>query len=203
MPQGILPIEFLIAAPLEAVVKAQAMAAHTTAEFVNDVGFEQDRDGTRRARMVDFEYTHPRADPNNPGEVIDTPVRVRVPLLSMISIPNVQVDEASVDLHLRVHGHQPATEQPRVSGEIKETEALRRESLATNLNLKADLQPRLLPTLQQRARLVGSVTGSQIAEQTASLKISIKIKQAVAPEGLAQILSLLGEATTARPIEGT
>jgi hypothetical protein len=186
--QGILPIEFLIAAPLEALVRAQAMAARTTAEFVGEVGFETDKEGISRARMLDFEYVHPRADPNNPGNVVDTPVRVRVPVLAMLSIPNVAVEEASVDLHLRVVGQQP----------VEATRATASTTIASKESITASKLP--LPMPENRMRMIGTLAAPKYAEQSASLRVSIKIKQAAAPEGLSQILHLLGEATTARPI---
>jgi hypothetical protein len=189
MSQGILPIEYLIAAPLEALVRAQALAARTTVEFVEQVGFEQGEDGVSRARMLDFEYVHPRVDPDDPGNMVDTPVRVRVPALSLLPVPHVVVDEATVDLHLRVVGQQPAAETPslRPAGSTVE-----RKVLSTAPTFSFPLPPNAV-------RLVGTLTAPKIAEQTASLKVTIKLKQTVAPEGLNQILALLGEATTARP----
>jgi hypothetical protein len=170
--QGVLPIEYLLAAPLEALVRAQAMAARTTADFVGEVGFDVDKDGVSRARMLDFEYVHPQSDPDQPGNRVDTPVRVRVPVLSLLAIPNVMVDEATIELQVRVVG----TQEARVG------------SLP-------------LPMPENRIRMMGSYASPKLAEQSASLKVSIKLKQAPPPEGLSQLLSLLGEATTARPIQ--
>jgi len=188
MQQGILPIEYLIAAPLEAIVRAQAMSARTTAEFVGEVGFETDKDGVSRARMVDFEYSHPRADADNPGNMIDTQVKVRVPVLSLMSIPSVTIDEASVELQVRVTGHQP----------VEAT----RPTTAVPTNKRVFEGIGSLPLQVNRLRMVGAVTAPKLAEQTSSLKISIKLKQSPTPEGLSQILSLLGESTTARPVTG-
>jgi len=190
MQQGTMPIEYLIAAPLEAIVRAQAMSARTTAEFVGEVGFETDKEGVSRVRMIDFEYSHPRADADNPGNMIDTQVKVRVPVLSLLSIPSVTIDEASVELQLRVTGHQPV--QP-----IRPTTAA-----PANTRLAEGIGTRLLPLQENRMRMVGAVTAPKLADQTSSLKISIKLKQSPTPEGLAQILSLLGESTTARPVTG-
>lgn len=192
--QGILPIELLLAAPLESVVRAQAMAARTTAEFVGEAGFETDKDGISRVRMVDFEYIHPRSDPDQPGNRIDTPVRVRVPVLSLLTIPNVTVDEATVEFQLRVVGAQDP--EP-----VKPTEGSRptRTTAAATARIPAALP---LPFQANRVRMLGAVTSPRAAEQSASLKVIIKMKQAPPPEGLSQILGLLGEATTARPSKG-
>lgn len=181
--QGLLPIEYLIAAPLEALVRAQALAARTTAEFVGEVGFETDKDGVSRARMVDFEYIHPTADPDQPGNMIEEPVRVRVPVLSLLTVPNVAVEEATVELNLRVVGQQP-TEPEKPNTEPTRPVAGRTAAVFPAPN---------------RLRMVGAITAPKLAEQSASLKVSIKLKQVPAPEGLSQIMQLLGEGITARP----
>jgi len=191
MQQGILPLEYLIAGPLEALVKAQTLSARTTAEFVGEVGFETDEKGVSRVRMVDFEYVHPRADPDNPGHVIDTPVKVRVPLLSLLQVPSIAVEEASLELNLRVVGQQPVQrpQLDRVTGAAKFASGARPG--ATSLPIEMAPSP---------VRMIGSLTTPKLAEQTASMKVSIKLKQAPVPEGLSQILHLLGDATTARPV---
>lgn len=192
VPQGILPIEYLLAAPLEALVRAQAMAAQTTADFVGQVGFETAEDGITRARMVDFEYVHSQADPNQPGNMVDTPVRVRVPVLSLLTVPNVTVEEASIDLQLRIMGQQPPSEQPTTAPTLRNS-------------VKAGAQPigragLLAPS--SGLRLVGAIAPPKLADQSASLKVAIKLKQAATPTGIQQILDLLGEATAAHPADG-
>lgn len=189
VPQGILPIEYLLAAPLEALVRAQAMAAQTTADFVGQVGFETAEDGVTRARMVDFEYLHSQADPNQPGNMLDTPVRVRVPVLSLLTVPNVTVEEASVDLQLRIMGQQaPETEKPTTAPVTR----------GTPVKTQASLRSPLLP-IASGLRLVGSIAPPKMADQSASLKVAIKLKQAPTPTGIQQILDLLGESTAAHP----
>lgn len=192
VPQGILPIEYLLAAPLEALVRAQAMAAQTTADFVGQVGFETAEDGVTRARMVDFEYLHSQADPNQPGNMLDTPVRVRVPVLSLLTVPNVTVEEASVDLQLRIMGQQaPDAERPTTAPVTRQSPARTQSSLRTAL----------LP-VSSGLRLVGSIAPPKMADQSASLKVAIKLKQAPTPTGIQQILDLLGESTAAHPADG-
>lgn len=184
VPQGILPIEYLLAAPLEALVRAQAMAAQTTADFVGQVGFEMAEDGVTRARMVDFEYLHSQADPNQPGNMLDTPVRVRVPLLSLLTVPSVTVEEASVDLQLRIMGQQ--AERPNEKPKLE----------------PGRLQRGALLQAPAGVRLVGSIAPPKLADQSASLKVAIKLKQAPTPPGIQQILDLLGESTAAQPTDG-
>jgi hypothetical protein len=188
MQQGVLPLEYLIAAPLEALVRAQALSARTTAEFVSDVGFETDEKGVSHARMVDFEYMTPRTNPDNPSESVDTPVRVRVPVLTLLQVPNVAVEEASVELSLRV-----ATAPVQ---EVRPASLAARQSATAGSARLTAFPIELAPS---PVRMIGTVTAPKLAEQTASLKVTIKLKQAPTPEGLTQILSLLGDATTARP----
>lgn len=191
--QGILPLEYLIAAPLEALVRAQALSARTTADFVSEVGFETDEKGVSHARMVDFEYVTSRTNPENPSEVVDTPVRVRIPVLTLLQVPNVAVEEANLELNLRVSTAPAEGLRPQVASgrtlPAGTTEKLAGERLAA-------FPIRLAPS---PVRMVGSVTAPKLAEQTSSMKVTIKLKQAPTPEGLTQILNLLGDATMARP----
>src|SRR5690348_8170587 len=92
-----LTLEQLIAAPLRAIVMGQEAAAQATAEFVSEVGFEAKAGGSPTVRMVEFDYVHPMPDPENPGAVIPTPTRVRVPLLTMVPVPNMRLAEATVN----------------------------------------------------------------------------------------------------------
>lgn len=48
-----IPFEAIIAGPLTAVIKAQAMAARTTVQFIESVGFQQDENKKNIATMLE------------------------------------------------------------------------------------------------------------------------------------------------------
>src|SRR6267378_1055344 len=98
-----LTLEQLISAPLRALVLGQQEATQTTADFLSQLGFES-AGGKVSARTVEFEYLHPVPDPANPGSTIDTPTRMRVPLLTMLPLPNLRISEANVGFGANVVG---------------------------------------------------------------------------------------------------
>lgn len=86
----------LIGSPLGAAAQASIFLAHSTAEFINQVGF--DTDGT--ARQVSFQYH--QAVPDTDGHLHRQEMRVELPLLSVVPIPNLQIDEVRVLFDMEV-----------------------------------------------------------------------------------------------------
>ena len=82
-----LPIENLIAAPLMAACEGQKALAQSTAQFITEVGM--DKDG--KTRSVAFKY----ADGTES-------VALDVPLLSIINIPSLCVDEIDINFDMEV-----------------------------------------------------------------------------------------------------
>jgi hypothetical protein len=77
------------AGPLVAVVNAQAQAALSSANFVNAVGFDDEK----RAISVDFLYEATNA---TTGE--SQMNKISVPLLAMLPIPFLRVRELKIDV---------------------------------------------------------------------------------------------------------
>lgn len=99
-----IPFGFLIGQPLKAAIEAQALAARTTIEFIEKVGFiPQDnaqamlfRDEAIDAdagtvRNVTFRYS--KRDENN----IRSDHTLSVPILSIVPIPVLRIDEVTID----------------------------------------------------------------------------------------------------------
>jgi len=179
--QQVHPLEYLIGGPLQAMVRADALAAQSSLQVLEEIGFEQVRDKeSPTLRMIEFTYTHPLPDPANPGAVIDTPTTVKVPLLCMLSLPNIAISEANIDFNVRIVGFTP----------IKKNE----KAVETPVT-------RLLPSLMQsvftsRSSSVGEPTGEPF-----TLSISLKIKKEVMPEAEKRILALLQDAIVSRPLK--
>lgn len=99
-----IPFDVLIGSPLKAAIEAQGLAAKTTIDFIEKVGFlppDPDEDpfftdeeadvvgGT--VRNVTFKYT--KKDEND----VDREVEVTVPILSIVPIPYLRIDEMTID----------------------------------------------------------------------------------------------------------
>ena len=82
-----LPIENLIAAPLLAAAEWQKSLAQTTAAFITEVGM--DKDGNTKS--VKFNY-----------EDGSESVSLNVPLLSIINVPSLCVDEIDINFDMEV-----------------------------------------------------------------------------------------------------
>ena len=82
-----LPIENLISAPLLAACEGQKALAQSTAQFISEVGM--DKDGNTKS--VSFKY-----------EDGSEAVALDVPLLSIINIPSLCVDEIDINFDMEV-----------------------------------------------------------------------------------------------------
>ncbi len=99
-----IPFGYLIGAPLKAAVEAQALAARTTVEFIEKVGFkEQDSDigsifndltqDANTGEIRNITFTYKKLDEDG---VIKT-VELTVPILSIVPIPFIRLDDISID----------------------------------------------------------------------------------------------------------
>lgn len=103
-----LPMEQIIGGPLQAVVKAQALAASSTVDFIQQVGLNPapGGGGAQTARTVDFSFQRrvpAREDDGGPSDVVTTEtVALTVPLLTVVPVPFIRVKEATVDFEAQV-----------------------------------------------------------------------------------------------------
>jgi hypothetical protein len=99
-----IPFGYLIGAPMKAAIEAQALAAKTTVDFIEKVGFippdpDQDMlfiDETKDAdggtvRNVTFQYK--KIDENG----AEKNVELTVPILAIVPIPYIRLDEMTID----------------------------------------------------------------------------------------------------------
>jgi hypothetical protein len=91
-----LPFGALIGGPLQAVVKAQAKAARTTIEFINNVGFSTDAQGVKTVEMVTFSY-----DKVDNGT--ERNFEMSVPFLLMVPIPYIEIRSITIDFNVQLN----------------------------------------------------------------------------------------------------
>jgi hypothetical protein len=96
---GALPLDHLLASPLVAAARASVALAAAEAEFIEQVGFHQ---GV--PRMVQFDFDRPVEQPGKDGtsEVVTEQVRVSLPLLSLVSVPNLRIDTLQTQFTLEI-----------------------------------------------------------------------------------------------------
>ncbi len=91
-----LDMKNLIGAPLSAASDASVQLAQSTANFINTVGF--DKNG--KARTAAFKFNKVEDDPD--GNKTNNEMNVDVPLLAIVPIPNLQVDEVNILFDMEV-----------------------------------------------------------------------------------------------------
>jgi len=174
-----LTLEQLISAPLRALVLGQEAAIQATADFISQLGFETSDGKVPSVRTLEFEYLHPVPDPANPGSTIDTPTRLRVPLLTLLPLPNLRISEANVGFGANVVGMKTVRTPKRA------------------VVIDSDLTAQDLASTQLFATYAPAVAAPGGPPPT--LTISIKVVREEPAEGLTRVLSVLGDSITSAP----
>lgn len=107
-----IPFGHLIGAPMQAAIEAQALAAQSTIEFIQKIGFKNASGGFEPEDML-FADTSADADAGELRNVTfsytkkdetDTPnaFTLTVPLLSITPIPYLRIDEMTIDFSAKL-----------------------------------------------------------------------------------------------------
>lgn len=99
----------LLGGPVRAIQEAQIAAEREYMSFLLDYGLEEvtrkvgnKQVSSLRLRELSFGMSRSISDPSAPGEVVETEAEVRAPLLSLVQMPAVGIEEATVELDLDV-----------------------------------------------------------------------------------------------------
>jgi hypothetical protein len=95
-----LPIKNLMIDPLVAAASAQKELAAVTLDFINEVGFVTDKDGKVSAATVTVEV--PRFVVGKDEPVME---KVSMPLLSVVTIPNLSISNVDIEFNMEVKAH--------------------------------------------------------------------------------------------------
>ena len=192
-----IPFGYLIGEPLKAAVEAQAIAARTTVEFIEKVGFipkdEQAGQGalfvdenvdadTGTVRNVTFIYR--KKDQNN----VEQNFRLSVPILSIVPIPVLRIDEVTIDFTAKLND---VIENTTTKNFTVEAQA--------EGNFKSWWSP---VTLDFRASVKYDTANTASARYTRDYSMSIHVRavQDSMPAGLSRVLDIL-EASIKETIE--
>lgn len=169
-----LPMEQIIGGPLQAVIKAQTMAAAETAAFINDVGLVDDGNGNLSAQTVNFSFTRKVPGEANGTDTTTTEtVQLNVPLLTIVPVPFIRVEEATIDFECKVSSStlDSSKHNVGVSAEVGG------KVWGVSINVKASYS-------------YEKVRRDQM-DKSASLKVHVKAVQDEIPAGLGRILDIL------------
>lgn len=175
-----LPMEDLIAAPLKAVCDSQKQLAKSTHEFMTQIGFDTDDKGNLSGpRLLEYQLERPVND-GTMAKVV-----VKAPLLTLVPIPALAVNEVNIDFQMEVTDTQTTTS--KTASEIT-TEA---SGSAGFLFWRA--------SVKMNGKVSSSRENTRTTNQTAKYQIRVNARQQQPTEGLSKLMDIM--ASCIEPIE--
>lgn len=157
----------LIGGPLRAAADANAHLANSTADFINNIGF----DNKGNVRNVMFGYQKRTANEDGTSNLDE--LKVAVPILAIVPIPNLQVDEVNILFDM----------------EVKQSE---REESSRDMSASLDASVRIWPV---KVNVTGSVSSHQSntrsSDNSAKYHVDVRATNHGIPEGLARVLDMM------------
>lgn len=162
-----LQMDQLIGAPLRAAADASALLANSTADFINRVGF----DAQGKVRTVAFGYQKHTANEDGTSNLDE--MKVDVPMLAIVPIPNLQVDEVNILFDMEVKQSEREESAKDLSGSMSGT---------VNLGIV-------------KVSVTGSVSAHQShtrsSDNSAKYHVDVRATNHGTPEGLARVLDMM------------
>lgn len=106
-------MEQLVAAPLVAACDAQVQLARSTAGFIQQVGVDEQG----KTRTASFLYQ--QEEPEETMQEKRQSMRVEVPLLAMVPVPNLQIDEVGLTFDMEVRQSERKETEMQAGGNLE------------------------------------------------------------------------------------
>ena len=171
----------MIGGPLNAVVRAQAQSAQTSVDFIKSVGFNAPdaANDPGKPTMVTFSYDKQIETKDAQGVITVTPTKfnLTVPILTMLPIPYLRVEEVTIDFNAKINS-------------VIESTSASSSELAASLAVKAGWGP-VSAELKCSYSNKKSSSSTDKTERTYSLIIHVRAVQDELPAGLEKLLGVL------------
>lgn len=185
-----LPMHELIGGPLDAACKAQLKLAQATADFIANVGFYDDN-GVSKTRYADFSFAKNIVTGKDElgHDIIDKEdVKMSVPMLAIVNIPSLMVDEVDITFDMEVKSSESHT-----------------DSLAAEASMSAQAQVGWGP-ISASVSISGSVSTHQEnvrkSDNSAKYHVSVHAADTGTPEGLSRVLDIMASVVAPEEVEG-
>ena len=182
-----IPFGSMIGGPLNACIEAQAMAAQTSWQFIQEVGLNTNPDtGQKEAVNVSFQFVQN-------GRV----VQLNVPLLTIVPIPYIAIHDIDINFKANISAS---------SSSVNEQSS----SSALDVGAEASIGAKWGP-FHMDAKMKANYSSKKDSKATQESKYSVEYTMDVAvkagqdsmPAGLAKVLELLGNTLDVSDPDGT
>ncbi len=182
-----IPFGSMIGGPLKACIEAQAMAAQTSWQFIQEVGLNTDPNtGKKEAVNVSFEFLQN-------GRM----VQLNVPLLTIVPIPYIAIHDIDINFKANISASSSSVSEQSSSS-----------ALDAGAEVTAGLK---VGPFHMDAKMNANYSSKKDSKATQESKYSVEYTMDVAvkagqdsmPAGLAKVLELLGSALDVSDPEGT
>jgi hypothetical protein len=160
-------IENIVGSVLSSVVKAQGLAASQLVEMIDKIGFEGK---PLKTRMFEFDFVRSEIDPAT-NQIVRKRVTASVPLLTLINLPAIAIEEAIIEMDLQLVAHE-------------------REAQDGRLLKSPDQEPLKLYAVPARKQIVRSPEKALAVDAAGTIKMRLVMRQQTAL-GLQKVQSLL------------
>lgn len=199
-----LPMGDLIGGPLMAACEAQLKLANATANFIDVVGFDEDDKGNKAVRIAQFAFDRPRqlSSPAPPvvdekGELqkitkheVDTErVELDVPLLALVNIPSLSINEVDIIFDMEVKNTEKHVDSADAKAEMSAKAKLGWGPLSISASISGSVA-----THQENTRQT---------DHSAKYHVQVHAQDNQMPEGLARVLDILQSSIAPRSIGPT
>ena len=192
-----LPFGNIIGAPMKAAIEAQALAARSTLEFIQAVGFQkQDTDDQlfppipnnnqlpdanfERVRSVTFTYLQQNANG------VDQTVSLTVPILTIVPIPFLRIDEMTIDFMAKMTEEYKNSNQAANEFNLQSNASVGYKSFwsPVTANFNVSVSYKHSSTTQTSNRF----------STEATMSVHVRAVQDAMPAGLSKVLTMLEQA---------
>lgn len=164
-----LPLEYVISAPMTGAIKAQAMAARATIDFIEKIGLKR-IGGKTQVNMVDFIYSTPQKDKFLRGRPATN--TLSVPLLSMIPIPFLRIKDMNIKFDFNI-----------TTTEVSEKRESKNVTVDTSYN-------GWFTKVQVNGTYASSKESKSTVDKTGTLSVTVNAVQDEMPAGLKTMLNI-------------
>lgn len=173
-----IPIEELVAAPLVAVCDSQKKLAQSAYEFMTEIGFNDEG----KTRMVEFNLQKPIQGAPQPQDI-----KVQVPFLGLVPLPNLLIDDVQVDFQSEVTTTETSEEKSASEG-------------STNANANFKFGCFGGGSVNVSGKVSSSRENTRSTNQTAKYQVHVSARQQRQTEGLSKLMDIM--ASCVEPLPG-